>query len=248
MAGQAEIYNLIYDYEQAIVQNPNEKSSKIPFKILFKGSQGQNKRELGVVIRHIVLDVLGWLPSDCLRNFTDEILDITLIERMLKCTGYTKDDLPEVLSFAFPKELPFDRKKSVVEALCKKAHLGKYAYDSREYRLPKDFFTGLEGNENVNICMRYLVTEYLIEDRPTESPRDYIPQSSVPELYKFFSEERKAKIWLKRHGMDHALLAVESLPLRLFNGCLSYNECDNFLYLNYLIEDMYKKTFAKNEQ
>lgn len=246
MYRQAEIYNLIFDYEQAILQYPNEKASKVPFKILFKGSSGQNKRELGVIIRHIVIDILGWNPYDCLDHFTDAILEMTLITRMLKCTGYTKDDLPEVLSFAFPKELPYDRKRAVIDALCKKAHLGKWAYDPREYRLPKDFFTGVEGNEAVNICMRFLVTEFLIENRPTNSPRDVIPQSAVPGLYQFFAAERKAKIWLKKHGMDHALLAVERLPLRLLHGCLSYDECDNFLYLNYLIEDAYKKVFPES--
>ena len=211
---------VIFDYENLLLGRSHRFSEH-----MFSDRQPleYRRKKAGLIWNYAITHYLGWTAKEAVLYMTSDIAEKLLLNRVYKHIEVDPArvffrDYRFILQYAFPGEIKYDIRTeaiAVYERVCK---LGKWCNNTENYRYPKKFFSGIEGQQRADTLLNYVVAMYM-GDRSSE------------EMYDFFSQHAKAKKWITAKCLDVPLdLIYNDEPLDYFHTAIDERVKDDLLY------------------
>lgn len=189
------------------------------------GKTGNMKLALQIM-KHAFETYLNWSPLDLRDYITMEVLERVKVRSLLKYIEFPpelnpKEDLFYIAWLIYPETVHFNSKELTLRVY-------KSLLDKTIQKFPKEFFTGTDGYSRAQICLRYIIEQYL-------NP------STIKELYEFFSTLECQK-FLRKHKLLVICRDLFDTPVHYLHISLSKKQQDDFWYRYY--DFLYRKARA----
>ncbi len=222
----------IFEYEMLLM------GQRLNFQASFKGSPSENKKEVGVIWRYAITELLGWTPEEALKNLNNEIVDALLLNKTFQGIDFDREhsyiaDYRFILQYAFPDRIRYDMYTETIAEYEKFAKLGRWASDTTPYKQPKRFFTDADGIRRANWCLRHILDVYMGE-------------LNNEEKYKFFADTTKASRWLKSKGLERPNEYLFDGPLDYFHS--ANKDKDGLIFASWLAKKAFDKKKKKEKE
>ncbi len=185
----------------------------------FKGSDSENKKDVGNIWRYATTELLGWTPEEAIKNLDNEIVDRLLLNKTFVGLNFDREhtyiaDYRFILQYAFPDQIRYDSYTECISEYEKFAKLGKWSHDPSLISSQRFLYDG-DGIHRANWCLRYVISLYMGD-------------MAMDEKYKFFADTQKALKWIKTKNHARSCEMLYESPLSYFHA--SIKEKDSFLY------------------
>ena len=220
--------NDIFEYEQLLM------GKKTNFRKTNLLSSKDREKKVGNIWNYAITELLNWTPKEASKFLTEEIVVKLKLDKTYPIIGYVptqtyKGDFRKFLQYAFPDQIKFDFVEETLEEFKHVAKIEKWSNDKGFYRYPKNFFRGNEGLQRARICLQYVLSLYM---------SDY----TIEEQYEFFSDDKKANIWLKKYSLlSPAKMIFQSDYLFYYHYSLRNEQKDELIYNALVVTKRFKK-------
>ncbi len=213
----SDVSSVIAEYEQILLGKNksfvNSFDNEIP-----------NEKVVVALWRYVIEKLLHWTPQQAVNYMSMETVHQMHLQNTIKKIstppGISSEKLPiYVLSLCYPKEVKYSIQKQVIDEY-------ERILESESSKFAKNYFDDAQALQKAVYCMNYALSLSFAD-------------LSVYELYKFFSDSKKASIWLKNYKLLDMQESLFDSPLDLFHYTSLRNS--NFLYLSYKLN----KSIAK---
>lgn len=218
---------IIKDYEQVMTENGGIARRKNgvtrdSYEIMFKKSDFESKKELAILLRYIVRDMLKWTPEEFMVNVDGELLKFLHLDVALRRAHINSDDLCSLFKEAFPETVSFNDDKMTVMVYKQVAMLEEYANKPPTHGFKKNFFSHEDGVRRLRAIIYYLDETYLSALAPQER-------------YAFFSDVQRGRKWFEHMSLSLALSVISSDPLVLYHRAHQGIARHDFYFYNELL-------------
>lgn len=211
----------IFEYEAILLgRKTNFKKANL--------SQKEKETKIANIWGYAVTELLGWTPKEAVYMMDENIVKMLCLDRTYPILGYIptqtfRSDFRMFLQYAFPESVKFDFTEQTLSEYKHVAKLDKWSNDKEFYRYPKNFFRGREGLSRAKICLQYALSVYMSD-------------LSIEDQYNFFSNDKKAAIWLKRYCLDGPYNIIFTKDaLDYFHYSLKDEDKNNVIFYNKMI-------------
>lgn len=222
----------LYEYQQLLLGHT--KTFCIAQSAKLKNGSDEAWREVGVLWRYAITQILGWTPEQAKTYINNDDPMHDPVVKMLRLdqvsgkiiTGKKQDsDLPKILTYAFP-ELGKPNLYTETIQMYNQMVENRNVPGQPQKRYPRHFWTDDYGTKRAAICIQYAIGKYLQDTM------------SFAELYEFFSNTPSAKRWLERKMLGQPLRVLYSgKPLDYFHFSLPMSRRNEVLYWVGIVED-----------
>lgn len=233
----------IYEYQKLLLGQ--SKTFTIAQSARLKNGSEEAWREVGVLWRYAITQILGWNAEQAMRYFDqdDPVHDPVALMLHLDqvsgkiMTGKKQDNaLQKILTYAFPELGKPDLKTETI-AMYEQMVSKKTVPGEPQKRYPRHFWTDDYGTQRAAICIQYVINKYL---------RDTM---SFADLYDFFGHTPTAKRWLERKLLGQPLRVLyANKPLDYFHFSLPPNSRNEILYWVNSVEDRCRTDLAEENR
>lgn len=166
--------SLLIDYEKTMTLDSKER-----YKVVQKDQESNEGVKNAIyLLKYIFEYILEWSPYMIRDYFTPEISSWLHVKNCVNKIDFPPEldqnkDYFYVAHFLYPKILPYNKKKSVLEVY-NRERLKKTP------EFPRKFFQDKVGKENLDICLKYIISEnfYSMDNK---------------DIYDFFADNKLAK-------------------------------------------------------
>lgn len=180
------------------------------------GENGNMKLALQIM-KYAFETYLKWEPQVLRDYLTSEVLERIKLKSLLRYIVFppelnAKEDLFYIAWLIYPETIHYGKKDLALRVY-------KKLLDKEIQKFPKEFFTGSDGVTRTQICLRYMIEQYL-----------HI--TSVKELYEFFSTDECIKT-LRKYKLLTICRDLYDTPVEYLHSSLSKEQKDIFWYRYY---------------
>lgn len=184
---------------------------KFSNKILTDDTKPDVVREVFI---YVIENILGWDPYQTQRYMTFELLKLMKLDTLYSHIPFPDELRPDIdidylACFLYPDIFTYNKRKRVLTAY-------EGSLSGGRQKLPKNFFTGEDGEANLMLCLDYKINT------------DPMLQSlirSTHDLYAFFADTKKATAWLTANKLSDALL-FHQRPLDVLHSYIKPSESE----------------------
>ena len=214
--------DIISEYEQVLIGN----ISKIPPR-LFQNEPAANEQLALSVFQYAIENLLCWTPTEAYQLFSPAVVETMRLKQLLNYIKFpselTKDNTEHIVYLIYPKEVPYDFAKYVIQTYNKVLN--------GEIRYPREYMYGNKGLVRSGICLQYAIKNSKVFH-------------SVEEMYRFFCSP-EGFAFLREKKLYQLYKSFYDNPLQYLHYSLP-DSLKNELYFNYYtFLDNYKKEFGK---
>lgn len=216
------LMDIISEYEHVLVGN----LPKIPPR-LFQNEPAANEQLALTVFKYAIEKLLQWTPKEAYKLFSPDVIETMKLTQLLNYidfpTELTKNNTEYIVYLIYPKEVPYDFAKYVIQTYNKVLN--------GERRYPREYMYGNKGLIRASICLQYAI-------------KNNIVFHSVEEMYRFFCSPN-GLAFLKEKKLYQLYKSFYKTPLQFLHFSLP-DGLKNELYYNYytfLIN--YKKKYGE---
>lgn len=208
----AFIQSIIAEYEDTLI---GKRKSISPFYFSY-GETGNMKLALQVM-KYAFETYLQWSPQDLQACLTYEVLERLHLKSLLRYVVFPPEldvsqDLFYIAWLLYPETLHFDQKDLILRVYQK-------LLEGRQQKFPKEFFTGSDGLTRSQVCLRYMIEQYLTF-------------SSIKDMYAFFAAEACHKV-LRKYKLLVVCRDLYDTPVDYLHASLARGQQDEFWYRYY---------------
>lgn len=201
--------DIISEYEQVLIGN----IPKIPPR-LFQNEAPANEQLALVVFRYAIEKLLRWTPVEAYQMFSPAVVETMKLKQLLSYikfpTELTKDNTEYIVYLIYPKEVPYDFAKYVIQTYEKVVN--------GEIRYPREYMYGNKGLVRAGICLQYAIKNSKVFH-------------SVEEMYRFFCSP-DGLIFLHEKKLYQLYKSFYKTPLQFLHFSLP-DSLKNEMYFNY---------------
>ena len=229
---------LIFDYENLLLGRAQRFTEGL---ITDEETLESRRKKAGFIWRYAITYYLKWTPLEAVHYLTADIVEKLMLNRLYKKMEIDPermifDDYRFVLQYAFPGEVKYDIGLEAFEVYQRCFRTGRWRNSTEEYKLPKKFFYGPEGEQRANAILNNLVSLYL-GDKTTE------------ELYDKFSRKPSARKWLREKNLGEPLMQIyDNEPLEFFHAAMDETHKDDLFYYAAKIRDNVNQEMKKQDK
>ena len=208
-----DLYNsAIAEYEDTLVG----KQKAISTYYFSYGKYG-NQRLALQIMKYAFETYLGWSPATLRDYISNEIFNRLQLKPLLHYIEFPpeldpKKDLFYIIHLIYPDVVRFSKKDLVL-------HVFQQLLEGSIMKFPKEFFTGADGEQRAQICLRYILEQKLT----------FV---SVQEAYAFFSTPNCLKL-LNKYKLLSVCRDLYDSPLTYLHYSLPSKQQDVFWYRYY---------------
>ncbi|MDR0286667.1 MAG: hypothetical protein LBI03_03015 [Clostridiales bacterium] len=202
----------IAEYEDVLVGN-----RKMISNYYFAYNANGNMKMALKIMKYAFDTYLHWTPDqlrDCL-NF--EVIERLRLQQLLRFIIFPVELNPENDLFyiawqLYPKTVHFNERDLILRVY-------KNLLEKKIHKYPKGFFDGTYGSQRAQVCLRYMIEQYL-------------PFNSVDELYEYFSTQKCLKA-LRQNKLTVVCHDLFETPLEYLHKSLPKEQQNQFLFYFY---------------
>ena len=160
---------------------------------------------------------LGWTPQVLRDNLTLDILERLKLKSLLRYIQFApelnaKEDLFYIAWLIYPETVHYGKKELTLRVY-------KQLLNKQLQKFPKEFFTGRDGLTRSQICLRFMIEQFL-------------HFTSVEEMYRYFSTEECTKT-LRKYKLLVVCRDLYDTQLEYLHESLAKEQRDTFWYRYY---------------
>ncbi len=204
---------LIYEYDQILVGEQKE-----PSMAFFSSTTYQNELNALKVIRYAFRKVLGWKPEEIAACRNLKIIREMKLEYFLSQINFPPEVSPEyyllyIASKLYPNRIYYDEEHIICDVYKKLLKIK----EGDIQKFPKNFTAGENGHFRAEVCLRYMISHFVIFH-------------SIEELY-FIFDNPSVNDLLKRYRLWNICTTLYDTPLDYLHSALDVSQKDHMLYL-----------------
>ena len=192
----------------------------------FPGTKADKQKDALEIVRYVVSEVMEWSPQTAMKSFdwnvVKELKLDEIIEKYITCP--TDIDIHEdpdyVIALAYPGQVTYDVEQKVINVYKKILRGGRP-------RFPKNYFIGDNGAYKAAVLLMYVLSRQLRDEA-----------ADIPSLYKMFANTSYINPLLKKWKIGDVFKNLYNSPLDFLHFSLPEDEADEFLYSNYLYDNI----------
>lgn len=229
---------LIFDYENLLLGRTQKLTEGL---ISDEETVESRRKKAGFIWRYAITHYLKWTSLEAVHYMTDEIVEKLMLNKFYKKMEIDPErtifgDYRFILQYAFPGEVKYDIGIEAFEVYQRCYKIGRWRNNTEEYKLPKKFFYGPEGEQRANAILNNLVSLYL-GDKSTE------------ELYDKFSRKPSGRKWIREKHLGEPLTQIyDNEPLEFFHAAMDESRKDDLFYYAAKIRDTVEKEMKTNKE
>ncbi len=218
--------SLLMDYEKIMIREDKQN-----YKVVQKHEETDEGLKNAVyLLKYIFENILEWTPYMIRDYFTPEISEWLHLENCVTKIPFPPEldhykDYFFVAHYLYPKTLPYNKKKSVLEI---------YERERRKKspKFPRNFFLNKEGKENFNICLKYVISEnfYTLDSE---------------DIYDFFSEPKRAKKFMSENYLTAPCNNHYTSIFEAIHSILPEGDKNETYYQYLILDDFLRKNKIK---
>lgn len=210
--------SLLMDYESVMIERKTKKNYHV---IRRDDEKEEGPQNAAFLLKYVFEVILGWTPYMVRDYLNNDIVQWLKLENAINKIPFPPelnkvDDLFYIATYLYPNIFPYKKEKYVLEIFEKE-------YEKEKPKFPKNFFKGVEGKENFDICFRYALSEVFFS-------------STNEDIYKYFSNRTTYKYFLSRYKLASPLNTYYSSPLDAVHSVLPEADKSELLYNFYYLE------------
>ena len=160
---------------------------------------------------------LQWSPEQLRDCLTYEILERLKLQFLLRHIVFPVEldsakDLFYIAWKLYPKTVHFNEKDLILRVY-------KNLLDKKIQKYPKEFFDGRQGDLRAQVCLRYMIEQFL-------------PFNAIDELYDYFASVKCVRV-LRQNKLLIACRDLYDTPVEYLHKSLSKEQQNQFLYRFY---------------
>lgn len=170
------------------------------------------------LLRYALLEVLNWTADMIIDYATPKLLDVLNLSRPIaKLSWPSEFDHDEDMFFIAwkidPQKIKYSQKDFVLNIYAR-------ILEGKRQKFPKNFFGGVEGEYNSELCLQYIINQKLAFN-------------TVEDMYAFFAEDKKSLMFLVENSLDSPVDQTFSSPLEYLHESLPNFQKNEFYYHYY---------------
>ena len=203
------LQNAIAEYEECLIGNRRTISN-----YYFSYNQYGNMKLALQVIKHGLEKYLRWNPEQLRDCLTPEIMEQLRLQQMVRHIIFPPEldasrDLFFIIWQLYPHTIHFSDKDLILRVY-------KGILDRTILKYPKEFFTGHDGRIRSQVCLRYMIEQFL-------------PINSLEELYEYFASSNCQNV-LKQNKLLVICNDLYETPLEYLHKSLPKGQQNEFLF------------------
>ncbi|MDR0287529.1 MAG: hypothetical protein LBI03_07500 [Clostridiales bacterium] len=206
------LQSAISEYEDLLIGNRSSMST-----YYFSYNENGNMRLALQIMKYAFDTYLHWPPDQLRDCLTMEVIDRLRLSSIIKYIIFPVEldntkDLFYIAWKLYPGTVHFSEKDLILRVY-------KNLLEKKIQKYPKEFFDGRYGSIRAQVCLRFLIEQFL-------------PFSSIEELYKYFSTQKCVKV-LRIYKLIAACRDLFDTPVEYLHKSLPKEQQNQFLYRYY---------------
>jgi len=160
---------------------------------------------------------LGWSPDQLRDCLTIDVVERLKLHGLIRYIAFPPEldstkDLFYIAWLLYPATVHFSEKDLVLRVY-------KNLLAKKIQKYPKEFFTGRDGLTRAQVCLRYMIEQYL-------------PVKSIDELYEYFGTQKSVR-FMRQNKLLVVCNDLFYTPVEFLHKSLHKNQQNVFLYRYY---------------
>lgn len=194
-------------------------------------SAQEKEKKAYKVLQFVFESLLGWSPEDAANHFSPKEVEYFKLEKVFNYiktpAGVPHDDYRYYVSKIYPSQIKYNTKENTIK-------VWKELERGERTRFDKDFFMGEEGEQRKTYIMEYILD-------------NYVPASSLYDLYEKFSHTTEINKLLTKHHLRDSWKKTYIYPIELLQRHLVKAENDDeFLFIVFMLKNIGEFSFWNN--
>lgn len=206
---------VLMEYGQILLGNTINSRSKFTATYISKNADDRYALHL---LRYVFEEILDWSPIVTRTFLSGELIDMLKLRVVANSIQFPPELSPKTDYFYYAWRMY----PEMVHITQRELTLNVYekVLQGMLIKYPKGFFLKLHGEINKAICLNYAIEQYL-------------HPGSIEEIYKFFSDKKKALQFLEKYRLVDIYREQYSDPLDMLHDCLNSFQKNALLYQFY---------------
>jgi len=206
------VKSVITEYEDMLVGN-----RKMISNYYFTYNAAGNMKLALKVMKYAFDTYLHWTPTQLRDCLTYEVIERLRLQQLLRYVIFpveldSTEDLFYVAWQLYPKTVHFTERDLILR-------IYKNLLEKKKPKFPKKFFDGTCGSLRAQVCLRYMIEQFL-------------PFNSTDELYDYFASPKCLKA-LRQNRLSSICTDLFETPLEYLHKSLPKEQQNQFLYYFY---------------
>lgn len=211
--------DIILSYEKLLIGIPLQK------KFLFNGTESQNDEVARNIVRYAVRHYLyDWSPEEVQIYINKDIINKLCLKPILEYIKFPdkikKNSYWYIAHIAYPEEIEYNSRKFIIELL-------EYVAKHGAAYMPKNYFSGDEGEEKIKYCIRYIFEKHL-------------KAKNILDVYKFVHSSEFIKL-LETYKIYYGFFEYYEVPIDILWDLLPEEQLNMDLYYAFRLNEFLRK-------
>lgn len=206
------LQSAIAEYEDVLI---GKRKAVAPY--YFNYNSIGNMRLALQIMKYAFATYLNWSPDQLRDCLTIEIIERLKLQSLLKFLEFPPEldstkDLFYIAWLLYPSTVHFSEKDLILRVY-------KNLLDKKIQKYPKEFFSGRDGLTRAQVCLRFMIEQYL-------------PTKSIDELYEYFATQKSVRV-MRQNKLLVVCNDLFDTPVEFLHKSLHREQQNVFLYRYY---------------